>query len=170
MADPRISPQEKRALGDLSSTPLEALYLSPAFRSSTSILSSVFPRYFVSSDLVEKTSYRRAMESSLRNILHSNEPTYESSTLHTGHLPATVPPNRAFIGTLEAENSSSESRKRPATSYQRKTYPRKRAIQACQKCRVRRTKCNNERPSCSSCLSIGAECTYSEGDHSTYVE
>ncbi|ETI25155.1 hypothetical protein G647_04528 [Cladophialophora carrionii CBS 160.54] len=106
------------------------------------------------------------MESSLRNILHSNEPSYDSSTLHTGHLPAAVQQNGAFIGSLEAETALTESRKRPAA--RKSSYPRKRAIQACQKCRVRRTKCNNARPSCSSCLSIGAECTYSEGDHSTF--
>ncbi len=51
---PRISPQGKRVLRDSSSTPLEALYLSPAFRSSNFILSSIFPQIFVPSDLVEK--------------------------------------------------------------------------------------------------------------------
>ncbi|EXJ73605.1 uncharacterized protein A1O5_03367 [Cladophialophora psammophila CBS 110553] len=68
---------------------------------------------------------------------------------------------------MEAENVLNDSRKRPATRI-KSSYPRKRAIQACQKCRVRRTKCNNARPTCSSCMSIGAECTYSEGDHSTF--
>jgi hypothetical protein len=103
------------------------------------------------------------MESSLRDILHATEPTYESSTLHPGHLP------NASDGSLdytEAPPGSADSRKRPASRI-KSSYPRKRAIQACQKCRVRRTKCNNERPACSSCLSIGAECTYTEGDHST---
>jgi hypothetical protein len=109
------------------------------------------------------------MESSLRNILHSNEPSYDSSTLQTGHLPAGSHHNGAFVGSIEAETALAESRKRPATRI-KSSYPRKRAIQACQKCRVRRTKCNNARPSCSSCLSIGAECTYSEGDHSTYAD
>ncbi|KIX00868.1 uncharacterized protein Z518_09933 [Rhinocladiella mackenziei CBS 650.93] len=112
------------------------------------------------------------MESSLRNILHTNEPppTYGFSTLCAGHLPANPPNNSngSVLGrTMEAENALSNSRKRPVTRI-KSSYPRKRAIQACQKCRVRRTKCNNARPSCSSCLSIGAECIYSEGDHSTF--
>ncbi|ETN45393.1 uncharacterized protein HMPREF1541_09224 [Cyphellophora europaea CBS 101466] len=59
------------------------------------------------------------------------------------------------------------SRKRPASRI-KSSYPRKRAIQACQKCRVRRTKCDNLRPTCSSCLDLGVECNYSEGDPSSY--
>ncbi|KAL1864985.1 hypothetical protein VTK73DRAFT_5535 [Phialemonium thermophilum] len=51
---------------------------------------------------------------------------------------------------------------RPAT-----TYPRKRATQACLTCRFRRTKCDNARPACASCVRLGAECTYSEADAST---
>ncbi|KAI1609036.1 hypothetical protein EDD37DRAFT_136498 [Exophiala viscosa] len=104
------------------------------------------------------------MESSLRDILHATEPTYESSTLHTGHLPK---PDDGSLVPHEGQHGPTDSRKRPATRI-KSSYPRKRAIQACQKCRVRRTKCNNERPACSSCLSIGAECTYTEGDHSTF--
>jgi hypothetical protein len=77
--------------------------------------SSVFPRSSSPANWWSRLSYRRAMESSLRNILHSNEPSYESSTLHTGHLSAAVEQNGAFIGTLEAENALNESRKRPAT-------------------------------------------------------
>lgn len=120
-----------------------------------------------------------AMENSLRNILHSSEPsTYVASSIlhHAAHgdgqlqgHPQALDKNGPFLGSIEAENIlSNDSRKRPATRI-KSSYPRKRAIQACQKCRVRRTKCNNARPSCSSCLSIGAECTYSEGDHSRYV-
>ncbi|KAJ5787301.1 hypothetical protein N7457_002291 [Penicillium paradoxum] len=42
------------------------------------------------------------------------------------------------------------------------TYPRKRATQACHTCRHRRTKCDNTRPSCASCLRLGAECSYEQ--------
>lgn len=106
-----------------------------------------------------------SMESSLRNILHANEIDFEPQIRSHGHLPVSGNTNTA---TLEADNALPESKKRAATRI-KSSYPRKRAIQACQKCRVRRTKCNNERPSCSSCLAIGAECTYTEGDHSRYV-
>lgn len=65
------------------------------------------------------------------------------------------------------EPTAETSRKRPASRI-KSSYPRKRAIQACQKCRVRRTKCDNLRPTCSSCLDLGVECNYSEGDPSSY--
>ncbi|KUJ22197.1 uncharacterized protein LY89DRAFT_704840 [Mollisia scopiformis] len=42
-------------------------------------------------------------------------------------------------------------------------YPRKRAVTACQVCRARRTKCDQKKPSCSFCESIGAECTSDPG-------
>lgn len=109
-----------------------------------------------------------SMESSLRNILHSNEADFDPQNRPRGHLSVPVQANASSFEPLEADNALPESKKRAATRI-KSSYPRKRAIQACQKCRVRRTKCNNERPSCSSCLAIGAECTYTEGDHSRYV-
>ena len=45
---------------------------------------------------------------------------------------------------------------RPSSS--RISYPRQRAIRACQLCRARRIKCGNEKPTCSSCEKVGAEC------------
>lgn len=47
-------------------------------------------------------------------------------------------------------------------------YPRKRAVTACQLCRARKTKCDNQRPSCRICLSVGAPCEYTDrNDHSS---
>ena len=43
-----------------------------------------------------------------------------------------------------------------------KDYPRRRALQACQICRARKTKCDNERPTCGSCEALGVECSYNE--------
>ncbi|KAL2865315.1 uncharacterized protein BJX67DRAFT_389519 [Aspergillus lucknowensis] len=48
------------------------------------------------------------------------------------------------------------------------TYPRKRATKACHTCRFRRTKCDNARPSCSSCVRLGADCLYAQADPSTF--
>ncbi|KAH8199178.1 hypothetical protein TruAng_006647 [Truncatella angustata] len=48
------------------------------------------------------------------------------------------------------------------------SYPRKRAIAACQLCRTRRTKCDNLRPSCSACLKLGVECTTAATDYSSF--
>ncbi|CAI7593878.1 unnamed protein product [Penicillium pancosmium] len=47
-------------------------------------------------------------------------------------------------------------------------YPRKRANVACQVCRARKTKCDNRKPSCSYCLSVGAICTQSTEDLSSF--
>jgi len=49
-----------------------------------------------------------------------------------------------------------------------KDYPRRRALQACQICRARKTKCDNERPSCGSCEALGVECSYNEAPASKY--
>src|SRR4051812_15747503 len=50
-----------------------------------------------------------------------------------------------------------------------KDYPRRRALQACQICRARKTKCDNERPSCGSCELMGVECNYNEAPASKYL-
>jgi hypothetical protein len=47
-------------------------------------------------------------------------------------------------------------------------YPRKRAVTACQVCRARRTKCDQKKPSCSFCASIGAECNSDPGSLSAF--
>jgi hypothetical protein len=49
-----------------------------------------------------------------------------------------------------------------------KDYPRRRALQACQICRARKTKCDNERPNCGSCEALGVECNYNEAPASKY--
>lgn len=49
-----------------------------------------------------------------------------------------------------------------------KDYPRRRALQACQICRSRKTKCDNERPTCGGCSMLGVECNYNEAPASKY--
>lgn len=48
------------------------------------------------------------------------------------------------------------------------SYPRKRAVKACQVCRARRTKCDNAKPSCSFCIKVGATCIQSPVDLSSF--
>ena len=62
------------------------------------------------------------------------------------------------------DTSPAPSRKRPRA---KAAYPRKRAVQACRTCRLRRTKCDNEQPACTSCVGMGIECTYQTSDPST---
>lgn len=58
---------------------------------------------------------------------------------------------------------SSRKRKHPET---RSTYSRKRAVTACSLCRVRKVKCDNQRPSCGMCLLADAMCDYKDGSNS----
>lgn len=70
-----------------------------------------------------------------------------------------------------AESPPSRKRKRPVKSRTDVAYPRKRATSACNLCRARKIKCNNARPSCSSCLAAGAACVYGDSqDQSRYIE
>ncbi|KAJ4990209.1 fungal specific transcription factor domain-containing protein [Stagonosporopsis vannaccii] len=49
-------------------------------------------------------------------------------------------------------------------------YPRRRAVTACSVCRVRKIKCTNERPACTSCVRAGSRCSYDDSkvDHSSF--
>lgn len=62
--------------------------------------------------------------------------------------------------------TTTDRKKRPPAS--RTAFPRKRAVKACHHCRTRRTKCDNSRPSCGSCIKIGARCSYDGVDHSSF--
>lgn len=48
------------------------------------------------------------------------------------------------------------------------SYPRKRAVTACQVCRSRRTKCDNAKPACSFCVKVGATCVQAPVDLSSF--
>lgn len=65
------------------------------------------------------------------------------------------------------ETPDRPSKKRPAARGTA-SYSRKRAVTACQVCRARKTKCDNLKPSCSFCLSVGATCTQSPVDLSSF--
>ncbi|KAL2830036.1 hypothetical protein BDW59DRAFT_29634 [Aspergillus cavernicola] len=52
--------------------------------------------------------------------------------------------------------------KRPRAIAARNAYPRRRAITACQLCRMRKTKCDNRRPSCGTCTSLEFQCVYQD--------
>lgn len=56
-------------------------------------------------------------------------------------------------------------------SRSRSSYPRKRALIACETCRQRKTKCDNQRPTCGGCVEMQIQCQYktSSLDVSTFV-
>ncbi|KAL2424172.1 hypothetical protein ABEF95_011240 [Exophiala dermatitidis] len=58
----------------------------------------------------------------------------------------------------EVANSRTTSKRTAPTIRGSSAYARKRAVIACQVCRARRTKCDQKKPTCSFCESIGAEC------------
>ncbi|KAL4968901.1 uncharacterized protein BDV14DRAFT_211388 [Aspergillus stella-maris] len=51
--------------------------------------------------------------------------------------------------------------KRRATAA-RSAYPRRRAVTACQLCRMRKSKCDNRRPSCGTCSALQFQCVYQD--------
>lgn len=57
------------------------------------------------------------------------------------------------------------------TNGSRASYPRKRALLACQTCRQRKVKCDNQRPTCGGCEELEIDCVFldSKKDHSRYV-
>ncbi|KAL4941069.1 hypothetical protein BDV06DRAFT_229906 [Aspergillus oleicola] len=59
--------------------------------------------------------------------------------------------------------------KRRATAA-RNAYPRRRAMTACQLCRMRKSKCDNRRPSCGTCTSLQFQCVYQDAstDYSSF--
>jgi Fungal Zn(2)-Cys(6) binuclear cluster domain len=112
----------------------------------------------------------RAMDPSFPHILNPRVTgsSFGPMTTDQDPLPHTQTPTAPSITHSYQDIAANGSRKRPASRI-KSTYPRKRAIQACQKCRARRTKCNNARPACYSCLDLGVDCSYSEGDPSRYI-
>lgn len=58
-----------------------------------------------------------------------------------------------------------QGNKRPRTAAM---YQRKRAVTACQSCRLRKTKCDNVRPACGFCSNNGAQCIYPGPETSDY--
>ncbi|KAL5002212.1 hypothetical protein BDV10DRAFT_191786 [Aspergillus recurvatus] len=52
--------------------------------------------------------------------------------------------------------------KKPRAQAARNAYPRRRAMTACQLCRMRKTKCDNRRPSCGTCTSLQFQCVYQD--------
>ncbi|KAL4751968.1 hypothetical protein BDW72DRAFT_212359 [Aspergillus terricola var. indicus] len=52
--------------------------------------------------------------------------------------------------------------KKPRAQAARNAYPRRRAMVACQLCRIRKTKCDNRRPSCGTCTSQQFQCVYQD--------
>lgn len=107
------------------------------------------------------------MANAFQNILNPSSNNSGSTGLQAPLDAARQPIDLSVTEDSPQGSTGDASRKRPASRI-KSSYPRKRAIQACQKCRVRRTKCDNRRPTCSSCSDLGVECNYSEGDPSSF--
>lgn len=101
-----------------------------------------------------------------------NDPTSTGDTLQTRKRLSTDTHDLTDLSVLhpsppgrKKSQPKSDSTNRMSSS---KDYPRRRALQACQICRARKTKCDNERPSCGSCEALGVECNYNEAPASKY--
>ncbi|KAL2846692.1 hypothetical protein BJY01DRAFT_247122 [Aspergillus pseudoustus] len=69
---------------------------------------------------------------------------------------------------MSTDSIGSSRKRHRAPPTDRPSYPRKRAVQACHICRQKRIKCDNEHPTCGSCMRLGVQCIYRENDKSTF--
>lgn len=110
----------------------------------------------------------------------SRDPASRPLAGDTGNVIGTAPTNPEQAQILSSPHAHNEfvpaaqqerKRQRAARSRSDVVYPRKRATAACNLCRSRKIKCNNARPSCSSCTATGAVCVYGNNeDQSRYVQ
>lgn len=77
------------------------------------------------------------------------------------------PSNQQFTTDPIPTASVVTAQKRPAPRGSA-SYPRKRAVKACQVCRSRKTKCDNAKPACSFCVKVGATCIQTPVDLSSF--
>ncbi|KAL2212917.1 hypothetical protein CC79DRAFT_1361754 [Sarocladium strictum] len=65
------------------------------------------------------------------------------------------------IESLENAPAPTSSSRRISPKRDLAGFRRKRALAACQLCRLRKIKCDNQRPTCGTCVSAGARCSFS---------
>ncbi|GME39074.1 Sugar/inositol transporter [Neofusicoccum parvum] len=84
--------------------------------------------------------------------------------------PAKSLPAKRRLSAADAASPNDGSKRPRTTARGPNTYPRKRALVACHTCRAKKTKCDNQRPSCGSCLSLACSCSYADAsvDHSSF--
>ncbi|KAI5955124.1 ZCF27 [Candida jiufengensis] len=96
---------------------------------------------------------------------------------NTSLTPQNQPPLKSQSPASIETTNQKNPKKRPHTSSQplsraTVTYPRKRAVTACQVCRLKKTKCDNVRPQCGSCERSNVKCQYltdqNQKDYSSY--
>lgn len=75
--------------------------------------------------------------------------------------PREAPETVSFTGDDESQPQTTAKRRRLITT---DFTRRKRAVTACQFCRVRKTKCDNVRPQCGYCVRHQAKCVYGDAD------
>ncbi|CAM1502766.1 Fc.00g075420.m01.CDS01 [Cosmosporella sp. VM-42] len=109
-----------------------------------------------------------ASYSTSRFLRHSSSPGFIClEAVPPEYRTSMEPSHRNLAQSLGQGDEDRRPGKRPAargTAF----YPRKRANTACQVCRARKTKCDNQKPACSYCLSVGATCIQSPVDLSSF--
>lgn len=97
-----------------------------------------------------------------------NSPGQVSITHHTSRHMGTPSlsnpsPAEATAGSVASPSPSSDARRDGLghkARFRTMTFPRKRAVTACDTCRSKKTKCGNERPICASCSKHGWPCSF----------
>ena len=127
--------------------------LSPPDNSSTESARSQIPIDSTRSyALIYPNSHRdhEGLQSPRHPLYYSNERTISPPIKRAADLPSpTFPaiPTKRRLGDTSGEHGKS-------------TPTRRRALQACEVCRAKKSKCDNERPSCGACIQHGLECVY----------
>lgn len=105
-------------------------------------------RMYIAPNLAQSREQKEIYSSChYRDSMEHLSSTLNKRSLDAAPLSHPYPPTKRRVTQLSLEN--------------RKIFPpRRRAIQACEACRSKKSKCDNERPSCGSCIQHGIECVY----------
>jgi hypothetical protein len=128
--------------------------LTPADNSSSESARSQFPG-----------NAARPYPSQYRHTNLEREEIYSPLHQFHNHIDSiTTPPHKRHFDSSSASLPYPNAKRRLADGsghHHGKQLPtRRRALQACEACRTKKSKCDNERPSCGSCLQHGVECIY----------
>src|SRR5271167_4060624 len=127
--------------------------LSPLENSGSDSARSQYP---ADTGMLQSSSYSLSHRD--RHEIPSPKSHIHSSTDQTNSQPIKRPLDTSSPPTPMA---SAKRRSGETNGENGKSFPtRRRALQACEGCRAKKSKCDNERPSCGSCIQHGVECIY----------
>ncbi|ANB15425.1 hypothetical protein AWJ20_3052 [Sugiyamaella lignohabitans] len=95
-------------------------------------------------------------------MVEANENGAASKTRSNSDVSLNNPSNGFPTPSTNSSKADGPPKKKQMISRASVAYPRRRAVTACQICRLRKTKCDNERPTCGFCAKVGRFCVYDD--------